>query len=361
MGSRGPPERRTGAAGAAQAAALRRCAPACARVLPLPEPAAHNGVARRQAWRAAACRLRRTRSPRHGALQPPRTVRGARLNARRLATRWRRAHATPARADWPDRLQRVRRQDARCRPQLRAEQLREIPLLWYAARAGRAARLGLDTASGTTAGNALRYYFTVNSRYVRSKLKLLLCPFVQRGHWNRSLEQARCERRAAACAGAHATARPAARRGAAGCRRHQVQARSKRHQRARPVSPAHGLSHVLPAVLRGRHRVCAKSVQARGARAPSRLGARLQRSLLLLLRPRLLTACCMRRCHANSGWAASPGGAAWPGAARCSCCGQASSRWPLRRFGHARARRGVHAPRRACATLPLLRCACGAW
>ena len=41
------------------------------------------------------------------------------------------------------------------------------------------------------AGNALRYYFTVNTRYVRSKLQLLLCPFTVRGHWNRMLEQAR--------------------------------------------------------------------------------------------------------------------------------------------------------------------------
>lgn len=39
------------------------------------------------------------------------------------------------------------------------------------------------------AGNELRYYFTVNGRYVRNKLKLLLFPFSLRGHWNRSLEQ----------------------------------------------------------------------------------------------------------------------------------------------------------------------------
>jgi hypothetical protein len=39
------------------------------------------------------------------------------------------------------------------------------------------------------AGNELRYYFTVNARYVRHKLKLLLFPFGLRGHWNRSHEQ----------------------------------------------------------------------------------------------------------------------------------------------------------------------------
>jgi len=38
-------------------------------------------------------------------------------------------------------------------------------------------------------GNQLRYYFTVNARYVRHKLKLLLFPFGLRGHWNRSHEQ----------------------------------------------------------------------------------------------------------------------------------------------------------------------------
>ena len=37
----------------------------------------------------------------------------------------------------------------------------------------------------------MRYYFTVNSRYVRNKLKVLLCPFTLKGHWNRALEQAR--------------------------------------------------------------------------------------------------------------------------------------------------------------------------
>jgi hypothetical protein len=41
------------------------------------------------------------------------------------------------------------------------------------------------------AGHALHYYFTVNSRYVRNKLKLLLCPFTLKGHWNRGVEQVR--------------------------------------------------------------------------------------------------------------------------------------------------------------------------
>jgi len=41
------------------------------------------------------------------------------------------------------------------------------------------------------AGTALQYYFTVNTRYVRNKLKVLLFPFTLRGHWNRTLEQAR--------------------------------------------------------------------------------------------------------------------------------------------------------------------------
>jgi YIF1 len=39
------------------------------------------------------------------------------------------------------------------------------------------------------AGNELRYYFTVNSRYVVNKLKLLLFPFALKGHWARSHEQ----------------------------------------------------------------------------------------------------------------------------------------------------------------------------
>ena len=39
-------------------------------------------------------------------------------------------------------------------------------------------------------GNELRYYFTVNSRYVLNKLKLLLFPFSLKGHWTRSHEQA---------------------------------------------------------------------------------------------------------------------------------------------------------------------------
>jgi len=40
-------------------------------------------------------------------------------------------------------------------------------------------------------GTALQYYFTVNTRYVRNKLKVLIFPFTLRGHWNRTLEQAR--------------------------------------------------------------------------------------------------------------------------------------------------------------------------
>ena len=48
------------------------------------------------------------------------------------------------------------------------------------------------------AGTALQYYFTVNTRYVRNKLKVLLFPFTLRGHWNRTLEQARLARGAAA-------------------------------------------------------------------------------------------------------------------------------------------------------------------
>jgi len=38
-------------------------------------------------------------------------------------------------------------------------------------------------------GNELRYYFTVNSRYVLNKLKLLIFPFALKGHWSRSHEQ----------------------------------------------------------------------------------------------------------------------------------------------------------------------------
>ena len=38
----------------------------------------------------------------------------------------------------------------------------------------------------------------MNTRYVRNKLKVLLFPFTLRGHWNRTLEQARLSRFAAA-------------------------------------------------------------------------------------------------------------------------------------------------------------------
>jgi hypothetical protein len=49
------------------------------------------------------------------------------------------------------------------------------------------------------AGTALQYYFTVNTRYVRNKLKVLLFPFTLRGHWNRTLEQARLDALVEAC------------------------------------------------------------------------------------------------------------------------------------------------------------------
>ena len=39
------------------------------------------------------------------------------------------------------------------------------------------------------AGNELRYYFTVNNRYVRNKLRMLLFPFSVRGQWHRALDQ----------------------------------------------------------------------------------------------------------------------------------------------------------------------------
>lgn len=38
-------------------------------------------------------------------------------------------------------------------------------------------------------GNELRYYFTVNSRYVRNKLRLLFFPFSFRGPWHRAVDQ----------------------------------------------------------------------------------------------------------------------------------------------------------------------------
>ena len=50
------------------------------------------------------------------------------------------------------------------------------------------ARLVFDRQS-CPAGNELRYYFTVNNRYVRNKLRMLLFPFSVRGHWHRALDQ----------------------------------------------------------------------------------------------------------------------------------------------------------------------------
>lgn len=74
------------------------------------------------------------------------------------------------------------------------------------------------------AGTALQYYFTVNTRYVRNKLKVLLFPFTLRGHWNRTLEQVRN--------GAAATASRSADARTAGGGWHEIQAAHQRHQRA---------------------------------------------------------------------------------------------------------------------------------
>eukprot|EP00271_Cylindrocystis_brebissonii_P015158 TRINITY_DN37299_c0_g1_i1.p1 TRINITY_DN37299_c0_g1~~TRINITY_DN37299_c0_g1_i1.p1 ORF type:complete len:316 (+),score=39.54 TRINITY_DN37299_c0_g1_i1:213-1160(+) len=35
----------------------------------------------------------------------------------------------------------------------------------------------------------MKYYFQVNDQYVKNKLKVLLCPFLHRGHWTRIAEQ----------------------------------------------------------------------------------------------------------------------------------------------------------------------------
>ena len=48
---------------------------------------------------------------------------------------------------------------------------------------------GLLASLSSRPGNELRYYFTVNTRYVLNKLKLLLFPFSLKGHWTRSHEQ----------------------------------------------------------------------------------------------------------------------------------------------------------------------------
>ena len=99
---------------------------------------------------------------------------------------------------------------------------------------------------------------------MRNKLKLLLCPFTLRGHWNRSVEQVRTVHSDAYGSSALLSCLA---RGCAGSRRgQQVQAARKRHQRAGPVHSAHGLSYVLPAVLRRGRGVYAEPLQARGER-----------------------------------------------------------------------------------------------
>ncbi|KAJ7543305.1 hypothetical protein O6H91_09G033100 [Diphasiastrum complanatum] len=38
-------------------------------------------------------------------------------------------------------------------------------------------------------GQDLQYYFQVNDQYVKNKLKVILCPFLHKGHWTRIAEQ----------------------------------------------------------------------------------------------------------------------------------------------------------------------------
>lgn len=46
-----------------------------------------------------------------------------------------------------------------------------------------------DARIRVSAGESLRYYFTVNQRFVIKRLQMLWCPFLFKGHWNRSHEQ----------------------------------------------------------------------------------------------------------------------------------------------------------------------------
>lgn len=187
--------------------------------------------------------------------KPP-TVRWARLTPR-LAC-FRREDRSPG-------LYSIRWQDAGRRPELCTVQLCKVPVRCcsYTQAPLLLPHDGLTVAPHHT-GNALRYYFTVNARYVRNKLKVVLCPFTLKGHWNRSLEQAR-RQRITECASVARRLNTHALCSATGCRRHQVQAAVAGRQRARLVHTAHGFPFVLPAVLHGRRGVRAQPLQAGGA------------------------------------------------------------------------------------------------
>jgi len=118
--------------------------------------------------------------------------------------------------------------------------------------------------SGFLAGNELRYYFTVNSRYVRNKLRMLLFPFSFRGPWHRAVDQQvrvpLVQRRVYICVTHELIIRVIEFH-----QRAEIQAASERHQRTGPIHSSHEFLHILPRVLPGGHTVRAEQIQARGA------------------------------------------------------------------------------------------------